>query len=44
MLLLAKELPEYDMVQSMPGIGETLDSWLIAQIGDIRRFKNGKVW
>lgn len=43
MRLLAKELPEYDMVRSMPGIGDTLAPRLIAEIGDIRRFKNAKV-
>ena len=42
MRLLAKELPEYDMVRSMPGIGDTLAPRLIAEIGDIRRFKNAK--
>ena len=35
MRLLAKELPEYDMVRSMPGIGDTLAPRLIAEIGDI---------
>lgn len=42
MRLLAKQLPEYEMVRSMPGIGDTLAPRLIAEIGDVRRFKNGK--
>ncbi len=42
MRLLAKELPEYEMVRSMPGIGDTLAPRLIAEMGDIRRFKNAK--
>lgn len=37
---LARELPEYDVIKEMPGCGEKLTSRIIAEIGDIRRFKN----
>lgn len=39
---LAKTLPEYETVRSMGGVGEVLAPKLIAEIGDIRRFHNGK--
>ena len=35
---LASELPEYDVVMSMRGVGPTLGPQLIAEIGDINRF------
>lgn len=38
MLSIAKTLPEYPAVLSINGIGETLGSQLMAEIGDIRRF------
>lgn len=37
---LARELPEYDVINEMPGCGKKLTSRVIAEIGDIRRFKN----
>lgn len=37
---LARELPEYNIVYSLPGCGKKLTSRLIAEIGDIRKFKN----
>lgn len=37
---LARELPEYDIVSKMVGVGEKLTSRIIAEVGDIRRFKN----
>ena len=37
---LAGMLPEYEMVKAMPGVGEILACKLIAEIGDVRRFKN----
>ena len=37
---LARELPEYDVISEMPGCGKKLTSRVIAEIGDIRRFKN----
>lgn len=35
-----KSLPEYFIVKDMPCIGETLAPRIIAEIGDVRRFKN----
>ena len=37
---LARELPEYEEISKMPGCGKKLTSRVIAEIGDIRRFKN----
>ena len=37
---LARELPEYETVSEMDGVGTKLTSRIIAEIGDIRRFKN----
>lgn len=38
MNLLAAKLPEYNTVMSMYGVGPTLGSQLMAEIGDVRRF------
>ena len=38
MLRLAAELPEYEIVMAMCGVGEVLGPQLIAEIGDVRRF------
>ena len=37
---LAKSLPEYPVVRDMSCIGDTLAPRIIAEIGDVRRFKN----
>lgn len=37
---ICKTLPEYSLLIEMPGVGETLAPRLIAEIGDVRRFKN----
>ena len=37
---LARDLPEYEEINSIPGVGKKLTSRIIAEIGDIRRFKN----
>jgi len=37
---LARELPEYEIVSEMDGVGIKLTSRIIAEVGDIRRFKN----
>lgn len=37
---LAELLPEYPIVMSFKGIGETLGPQLMAEIGDVRRFPN----
>ena len=39
---LAKTLPEYPVVRAMSGVGDTLAPRIIAEIGDVRRFKNRK--
>ena len=38
MIRLAKELPEYDTVRAMYGVGDITAAQLIAEIGDIRNF------
>ena len=38
---LAK-LPEYEVVKKMKGVGDKIAPRLIAEIGDVRRFKNAK--
>ena len=42
MKALAKQMPEYETVLSMGGVGETLAPRLIAEIGDPRLFHSGK--
>ena len=37
---LARELPEYNVISLIPGCGKKLTSRIIAEIGNIRRFKN----
>ena len=37
---LARELPEYEEINKIPGVGNKLTSRVIAEIGDVRRFKN----
>ncbi|WP_167954661.1 IS110 family RNA-guided transposase [Anaerosporobacter faecicola] len=39
---LAQTLPEYSIVRAMNGVGDRLAPQLIAEIGDVRRFKSGK--
>ena len=39
---IAKQLPEYDLVMSMKGIGSSLGPRLMAEIGDPRRFHSAK--
>lgn len=39
---LSKMLPEYSIVRAMGGVGDVLAPKLIAEIGDVRRFHNGK--
>ena len=41
MQALAQTLPEYETVRAMNGVGDTLAPRLIAEIGDVRRFKCG---
>jgi len=35
---LAQQLPEYSVVMSMFGVGDSLGPQLMAEIGDVRRF------
>ncbi len=37
---LARRLPEYEEIKEFPGCGEKLTARIIAEIGDVRRFKN----
>jgi len=37
---LARKLPEYDVINDIPGCGKKLTARIIAEIGDVRRFKN----
>lgn len=37
---LARELPEYEVINEIPGCGKKLTARVIAEIGDVRRFKN----
>lgn len=37
---LAKALPEYESVKKMSGVGNKLTPRIMAEIGDVRRFKN----
>lgn len=37
---LARELPEYNVINEIPGCGKKLTTRIIAEIGDVRRFKN----
>jgi transposase len=41
MQMLAQTLPEYPVVRAMNGVGDTLAPRLIAEIGDVRRFRCG---
>ena len=38
MTRLAQQLPEYEMVRAMYGVGEATAVQLMAEIGDVRRF------
>ena len=40
MQILCKTLPEYSVVRDMDGIGDVLAPRIIAEIGDVRRFRN----
>ena len=40
MIELAKPLPEYEILLSIPGIAETTATSIIGELGDIRRFQS----
>jgi len=42
MIGLAQQLPDFRLIQSIPGIGENLAERILAEIGDIRRFNGPK--
>ena len=42
MRLIAETLPEYAVLRSMAGVGDRLGPLILAEIGDIRRFRSGK--
>ena len=37
---MAKQIPNYELIRSIPGIGENLAARILAEIGDISRFDN----
>ena len=39
---LAKEIDEYKIIQSIPGIGEKIAATIISEIGEIDRFNHPK--
>ena len=39
---LAKDIEEYNIIQSIPGIGEKIAATIISEIGEIDRFDNPK--
>lgn len=39
---IAKEIAEYDLLRSIPGIGDKLAATILSEIGDIERFDNAK--
>jgi len=39
---VAKQIPEFTLLKSIPGIGFTLASMILGEIGDINRFTNAK--
>ena len=42
MCSLAERLPEFSVVTSLYGVGKSIGAQLMAEIGDVRNFKNGK--
>ena len=39
---LAKEIEEYNIIKSIPGIGEKIAATIISEIGEMDRFNNPK--
>jgi transposase len=39
---LAKDIEEYKIIQSIPGIGEKIAAMIISEIGEINRFNHPK--
>ena len=42
MILLAKAFPAYDLLRSIPGVGEITAAVILAEIGEIKRFPGSK--
>ena len=42
MVEMSKERKEYQVLRSIPGVGDTTACRLIGELGDIRRFQNAK--
>ncbi len=42
MIKLAQELPDFSIIKSIPGIGDNLAARIIAELGDMTRFKKKK--
>ena len=42
MILLAQELDCFEIIYSIPGIGELTAAMIIGELGDISRFKSNK--
>ena len=42
LIKVATELPEFALLESIPGIGELTSALLLAELGDIHRFKTNK--
>ena len=42
MQTIAETIPEYNVLRSMPGVGDRLGPIILAEIGDIRRFHSSK--
>ena len=42
MIKLAQELPDFSIIKSIPGIGDNLVARIIAELGDMTRFKKKK--
>ncbi|WP_181213532.1 transposase, partial [Mesobacillus zeae] len=40
--VLAKEIEEYQIIQSIPGIGEKIAATIISEVGEIDRFNHPK--
>lgn len=43
MIKLAQELPDFSIIKSIPGIGDNLAARIIAELGDMTRFKKKNV-
>ncbi|WP_418909831.1 transposase [Bacillus pinisoli] len=39
---LASEIEEYEILQSIPGIGEKIAATIISEVGEIERFNDAK--